>query len=594
MADAGAALLFTAVPLFVVLASTVASTAVIRKTGELPLLSLVGVLVLMGYHQTLEGLRFVTDGVAVGVTGELVETGANLLAAGAVYYAVDFGRRQQQLREAATASQQRCRTLTQESPLPILVVRDGEILFANRAATGMFAFDDEEIAGRSVVELIHPQDREPFEDQLETMLANEGRVVSTEQRWQRLDGAERRVVISGGCAAHEGGTAAFLVLQDRTEVRSVEADLRQSQERFETLFEHASDAIFLIDPETMTITEANRRAADLLEYPQSELVGTSAHDIHPHEVSRFGYERQRLREQPASELHPDTYDQYQEFTTTVLEEGTGWIDSITCQAADGQQVPAEVSGAVCELDGTTHIIALLRDVSERRERERLLRRENERLDNFAKIVSHDLRNPLDVIGSRLALLKNGHSSEHIDHLEQALERAQTIVEDTLVLAQRGQHVETTQSVELRSAVASSWQTVATESASLDLEADATIQADPDRLRHLLENLLGNAVKHGVENDTEHTSAPQSAGGSLDITVTVGTLPDGFYVADNGAGFGGADSERLFEPGFSTARSGTGFGLTIVERMAESHGWQVTATESECGGARFEVSGVEIT
>jgi len=64
------------------------------------------------------------------------------------------------------------------------------------------------------------------------------------------------------------------------------------------------------------------------------------------------------------------------------------------------------------------------------------------------------------------------------------------------------------------------------------------------------------------------------------------------VADDGVGIDEADRESLFDSGYSTKDDGTGLGLSIVERMVRAHGWEIAVTESENGGARFEITGVE--
>ena len=101
-------------------------------------------------------------------------------------------------------------------------------------------------------------------------------------------------------------------------------------------------------------------------------------------------------------------------------------------------------------------------------------------------------------------------------------------------------------------------------------------ADRSRLKQLLENLIRNAVDHvGPE-----------------VTVEVGRLADGFYVADDGPGIVANDQETVFESGYSTVPDNTGFGLAIVDEIADAHGWDVTVTESASGGARFEITGVQ--
>jgi signal transduction histidine kinase len=122
-----------------------------------------------------------------------------------------------------------------------------------------------------------------------------------------------------------------------------------------------------------------------------------------------------------------------------------------------------------------------------------------------------------------------------------------------------------------------WVTVETPAADLVLETSATIRADRSRLQQLLENLIRNAVEHGGE----------------DVTVTVGDLDAGFYVADDGPGIALEDREQIFESGYTTTDGGTGFGLRIVREIADAHDWSVSVTSSDQGGARFEVTGVEV-
>jgi signal transduction histidine kinase len=76
-----------------------------------------------------------------------------------------------------------------------------------------------------------------------------------------------------------------------------------------------------------------------------------------------------------------------------------------------------------------------------------------------------------------------------------------------------------------------------------------------------------------------------------ITVTVGDVDGGFFVADDGAGVPENERESVFQTGYSTGE-GTGVGLSIVEQVADAHGWSVRLVESEDGGARFEFTGVD--
>ncbi|QLH84477.1 ATP-binding protein [Halosimplex pelagicum] len=218
----------------------------------------------------------------------------------------------------------------------------------------------------------------------------------------------------------------------------------------------------------------------------------------------------------------------------------------------------------------------IRSERELRAEREALERQNERLERFAGIVSHDLRNPLTVAQGRLELLAEEYDEEHVAAIERSHERMEALIEDILTLAREGEGATEAESVDLADAAAECWEHVETGEATLAVETAATVRADPGRLQQLLENCVRNSVEHGSD----------------DLTVTVGDCEGGFYVADDGPGIPESERERVFEAGYSSADDGTGLGLNIVAGIAESHGWDVAVRESEAGGARFEVTGVE--
>jgi PAS domain S-box-containing protein len=218
-----------------------------------------------------------------------------------------------------------------------------------------------------------------------------------------------------------------------------------------------------------------------------------------------------------------------------------------------------------------------RSLREQRDR---LRRENERLNQFASIVSHDLRNPLTVASGELELARTERDSEHLDEVAISLDRMEAIIEDVLAMARSGQAVEDSDldRVDLADLARECWRTVDTADADLEVTMEATVRADRDRLRRALENLFRNAIEHG--------------GGG--VTITIGDRDDGFYVADEGTGIPPDDRDSIFEFGYTTNDDGTGFGLAIVKGIVAAHGWSIDLVESEDGGARFEIVGVNTT
>jgi signal transduction histidine kinase len=216
--------------------------------------------------------------------------------------------------------------------------------------------------------------------------------------------------------------------------------------------------------------------------------------------------------------------------------------------------------------------------SELQERVRELETRNERLETFASVVSHDLRNPIEIAETYTDAARSSPDDEHFDRVEKALDRMRTLIDDVLQLAREGEVVGDTERVTLAAAVRDAWETVESPDADLDNQAGtATLQADPSRLQQLLENLFRNAVEH---------AGPE-------VTLTVGAIDeDRWYVADDGPGIPEEDRDEVFEPGFTTSTEGTGLGLSIVHRIAEAHGWDIHVEEGSSGGTRFVISDVD--
>ena len=221
-------------------------------------------------------------------------------------------------------------------------------------------------------------------------------------------------------------------------------------------------------------------------------------------------------------------------------------------------------------------VNLLRDVTELAIKEQELQEQNERLSEFANEVSHDLRNPLSVaVGYTELVKRNQEDSDHITQLEQSLKRMDDLVESILARAHSGRSPNR-EPLSLETTAKTAWGNVRTSSASVEIDADQTLSADPGQLLQLFENLFRNSIEHGGE----------------DVTIVIGTTTSGFFVSDNGPGIPESRREDVFDQGVTYADQGTGYGLSIVSNVVAAHNWSIAVTESESGGARFEISGVE--
>ncbi|USZ68120.1 PAS domain S-box protein [Halorussus salilacus] len=366
-------------------------------------------------------------------------------------------------------------------------------------------------------------------------------------------------------------------------VRS-ETELRAERDRFAALFENVPNAVvrYELDGEQAVCKSVNPAFEDVFGWDVDELVGESVDDyILPHDEwgagKSFNSEVSYGNRIEGAEVHRNTRDGARDFLLHTAQAG----------------------------DGENEAFAIYVDITEQKERERKLARQNERLEQFASVVSHDLRNPLNVARGRYDLLDDEIDSDHLDPLGRALARMDDLVADLLALARQGQVVDEFESVSLANAVEEAWETADTKEASLGLADDAVVEADGARFRELLENLFHNAVEHGSTSSRPSDDDAVEHGDGA-ITVEVGRLEPGaaacsssdrsergFYVQDDGPGIPADEREKVFEHGFSTDDEGTGFGLAIVSSIADAHGWDVSVCESESGGARFEFTGVAI-
>jgi signal transduction histidine kinase len=203
--------------------------------------------------------------------------------------------------------------------------------------------------------------------------------------------------------------------------------------------------------------------------------------------------------------------------------------------------------------------------------------EGSRLESVARVVSHDVQNAIGVANGRLELAMDG-DRDQLAEVKAAHERLLDLTDDLVTVLRTGDSVSAIEPVALEEAASTAWTAIEAETATLDVADAIHVLADFTSLCQLLENLFRNAVDH--------------AGDDVHVRVARHPDADGFVVADDGPGIPPEERDAVFEMGYTTGRDRTGYGLSIVQRIADAHGWDVTVSESAAGGARFDVTGVE--
>jgi PAS domain S-box-containing protein len=484
------------------------------------------------------------------------------------------------------------RTLVEEvDDLATVVDTDGIITYVSPAVTRILGYDADELVGREGYELVHPADQERNAEAVETVLSDPSEPQTVEVRFQHADGSWRWIEATMRNRLDDGLIDGILLSsRDITERKEYEIEVRELAEEYEALLNNVEDAIFLVN-----VTHSDDGDVgfefERLSPSYERQTGITTADV------RGQTPRTVFGDEQGAELEAN-YHRCVSAGEAISYQEELWVE-------EGARFWQTKLAPVVTDDEVTRLIGITRNVTDRVRRVRRLRQQNERLDEFASVISHDLRNPLNVAQGRATLLAeqaNNADSEHLDPLLQALSRMEAIVEDTLTLARHGETIDETELITLTDLVGKCWAVVDTENATIEIVDEMTFQGDPDRLQHVFENLFRNSVEHGstgsrmgsddgVERgSTSNRTSPDDAveHGESDVTVRVGRYGEhGLYVEDDGPGIPADEREDVLEPGHSSARGGTGFGLTIVKRIVEAHGWELRVTEGTSGGARFE-------
>ncbi|MDR5673842.1 GAF domain-containing protein [Halalkaliarchaeum sp. AArc-GB] len=456
------------------------------------------------------------------------------------------------------------RTLFQDAPVMLVSTRatgDGPVIEdCNRTFADRLGYTREELSDTRLADYYTTESAEQLLSEDGYRRALDGDFVREQRTLVTRDGEELLTVMRASPRQNTDGEIVgthglFVDITDEQQVR----ELERTNAVLSTLFDALPQGI-LVEDESRRVLLANERLFELFEFPASpeELVGEDCDRIARDVSQKF--------ERPT------------EFVERIddLIADRDPVDNEPLTLADGRTF--ERSYRPIELSESEGHLWVYRDVTDRTERERELERQNERLEEFTSVVSHDLRNPLSVARGRLELAREECDSDHLDHVERMHGRIETLIENLLTLAREGTSVSTGERVELPALIDGCAGNVEIDNSAVVVDLERTVLADRNRLKQVFENLLRNAAEHG----------------GADVSVRIGELDDedGFYVEDDGPGIPESDRDEVFEAGYSSSPEGTGFGLSIVKEIVEAHGWEIRVTEGTNGGARFEITGVE--
>lgn len=336
-----------------------------------------------------------------------------------------------------------------------------------------------------------------------------------------------------------------------------------------TVFDDLEIGITLHDPETGAIVGVNSRLEELYGYTEAELRGMTVGDFSATD-GRFTQVDAEARIEAAAAGEPQAFE---------------W----QIERSDGECVPVRVRLARTELDGEAYVIAEVRDITDRKEYERQLERSNERLQEFAYILSHDLQEPLRMVSSYVDLLEmeldehlDAETREYMAFAVDGAERMRGMIDGLLEYSRvrtKGREFTETDVEAVVEGVQQDLQFVLEEAdAEVVVGSLPTIQADEEQLWQVFQNLVSNALDHGGEGTT--------------IEITAEETHDGyeFAVSDDGPGIPADRREEIFELFDKGDDSdGTGIGLAICERIVTRHDGEIRVESTEGEGSTFYIT-----
>ncbi len=461
----------------------------------------------------------------------------------------------------------------------------GRYMYVNPRYAGMLGTEPDELIGKPIWELNNEFDTDRFEQYWDSFGGGETRIAETVHRYE---GAAVDVQTVTTRVDFDGKQYNLGTIQDISVRKQHETQLSQLHEVTGALI----------------AAESPREIAEMTVNTAEEILG------YDRNIIRGVTESGRLEPMAATDeakAHNDTDRSYRidddspaarayRAGKPILIDDAAEIDDEHDRGPAGSvmylpigeyAVLSIANDAVASFDCTdvdlASILASTAETALRRlENERDLERQNERLEAFVDVLSHDIPNHLNVASARLELAREQGELSHLDYISTAHDRIEALISDMRMLVDHGKQIESTEWLRFRDELQLCWANCIddTDAATLEIDSEGYLRADKSRFRQLLENLLWNAFEHAGENPT----------------VRVGLLEDGFFIEDDGPGIPESEREKVLSPGFTTAgESGDhfGFGLAIVREIARAHDWEIIITSAKKGGARFEFAGVEL-
>jgi PAS domain S-box-containing protein len=498
--------------------------------------------------------------------------GASAIETLASYFSLILRRRQ--VEQALQKSEQHFRRMYESSGMGIArIALDFTIEQANASCCQMTGYRERELVGTSLNDIIHPEDLGEHKEKLLQLIRGERETVRMEKRLLHKDGSTIWGLANTNLMRDAEGEPSYLLCNvvNITEQKEMEEALQESQQRYQRLAESAEAILWEFDIPDDRWTYVAPQATRILGFQPEEWTDLQFWVDHLHPEDR-GWAVKYCFD-CAQRGEPHVF----EYRFLKKDGGYAWLrDVVSVEMRDGNPV---------------RLYGFMIDISERKRAEAELERSNRELEQFAYVVSHDLRAPARAVSDFLQLLKGRYkegldakAQEYVNYALDSTEQMEAMIEALLDLSRvetRGQSLAPTDLEELLQRTLRMLDyTLEEENAAVTSDPLPKVMGDGRQLGQVFQNLIANAIKFrraGVPPQI-HVGAEQQDGEWR------------FSVADNGIGIDPTQIDRLFQI-FQRLHTeeeypGSGIGLALCRRIVERHGGRIWV-ESEPGqGSTF--------
>lgn len=474
--------------------------------------------------------------------------------------------------EALRESEEKFRALAESSNAPITVFRDGEYIYANRAAAEVTGHTIEELLKTGPLETIHPDDRDKARKSITMLERGEKARERLEIRVLRKDGSTRWIDVSAVPISYHGKNALISIALDITERKQAEEELRNSEERFKTLFENASVAIFIADAVSGVIMDCNPKAEELIGRPRNEIIGMHQSGLHP------AGEKEKYREM---------FRRHARLPRVQDQEGV-------IQHKDGGAIPVIISATRLTVDGKSVIIGYFLDITGRKQAEQELKDAKARAELYIDLMGHDISNMNQAMMGYLEMAQEmidlkGHE-ELIQRPLEIIRHSTRLIDSVKKLeqAQAGRYpLKRVDLCSVLSEVVAGYSGVPGRDVRINyMPRKGCMVMASDLLGHVFDNLVDNAIRH--------SEGPLAVDVSLDRATERGRDYYRVSVADNGPGIPDGMKKKIFT--FVQSATGKasrrGLGLYMARTLVADYGGWIWVEDRVAGdhakGAKFVV------